>query len=149
MNINDEKSESNMTDQEKNKQVISVLLDVVWRQGKLDRLSDFWTSDCINHADPAAVPGLEALHDYHASFSGILSALSDVSLVIERQVAEGDLVTTQINMKARHTGELLGIPASGREVELASIRIDRLANGKIAEHWSVTDMAAFTQQLKS
>jgi predicted ester cyclase len=138
-----------MTNQEKNKHVVSSLLDVVWRHGKLERLSDFWTSDCINHADPTAASGLEALHKYHASFSGVFSALSDVSLDIERQVAEGDLVTTQINMKARHTGDLFGIAASGREVELATIRIDRITNGKIAEHWSIADMAGFMQQLKS
>jgi predicted ester cyclase len=137
-----------MTDPEKNKKVISSLLDVVWRHRKLERLSDFWTSDCINHADPTAVPGLVALYAYHASFTGICSALSDVSLVIERQIAEGDLVTTQINMKARHTADLFGIPASGRQLALETIRIDRFTNGKIAEHWSIADMAGFMQQLK-
>lgn len=95
-----------MTDQHKNKQVIANLLEVVWRQGELDKLPDFWTSDCINHADPSALPGLEALHNYHAGFSTILLALSDVSIAIERQVAEGQFVTSQIAMKALHKGEL-------------------------------------------
>jgi predicted ester cyclase len=138
-----------MNNLETNKRIISNLLESVWRQGELDRLSEFWTSDCINHADLAAVSGLDALYAYHASFGAVFSGLSDVSLVIERQIAEADMVTTQIRMTARHTGELFGIPASAKHVELATIRIDRLVDGRIAEHWSIADMMGFMQQLRS
>jgi predicted ester cyclase len=138
-----------MNNLEINKRVISNLLESIWRQGKLDQLSEFWTSDCMNHADPVASHGLEALHAYHASFDAIFSGLSDVSLQVERQIAEGDMVTTHIKMTARHTGEVFGVLASGRHMELATIRLDRLVGGKIAEHWSIADMMGFMQQLKS
>jgi len=44
-------------------------------------------------------------------------------------------------------GELLGIPATGRPVETEGIAIHRIANGKIAEYWGVTDTVRVLQQV--
>jgi predicted ester cyclase len=41
----------------------------------------------------------------------------------------------------RHTGEMMGIPPSGKDVHVRGIEIWRCANGKIAEHWGVVDMS--------
>jgi predicted ester cyclase len=66
---------------------------------------------------------------------------------IKMQVAEGDLVVSQILGTGVHTGELLGIPATNRQVETEGIVIHRVRSGKIVEYWSVTDMAGVLQQL--
>lgn len=138
-----------MTNPTENKQTILSLVEVVWRQGKLERLSDFWTNNYVNHADPSGVPGLESLQKYHAGIAPMFSELSDISITVDRQIAESDLVTSQIRMNARHTGELFGMPGTGKLIELITIRIDRLKDKKIAEHWSVADIMGLMQQLKS
>jgi predicted ester cyclase len=46
-----------------------------------------------------------------------------------------------------HQGELLGVPASGKSVEFESIDIIRLEDGKVAEHWGVTDTMTLMQQI--
>ena len=51
-------------------------------------------------------------------------------------------------MTAKHTGAFFGTPPTGKTVSLATIRIDRLRDRTIAEHWSVADMAGLLQQLK-
>lgn len=66
---------------------------------------------------------------------------------IGMQVAEGDLVVSQIVGRGVHAGELLGIPATNREVETQGIAIHRVRDGKIVEYWSVTDVARVLQQL--
>jgi predicted ester cyclase len=63
------------------------------------------------------------------------------------QVAEDDLVVSHLVGRGLHTGELLGIPATNREVETEGIVIHRVRDGKIAEYWSVTDLARVLQQL--
>ena len=99
------------------------------------------SADCVNHADPStANRGIEALRHYHEQFGQAFAAFSDPTIQIEQQVAEDDRVVTQMVTRARHT-------ASGKSVSLATIRIDRLAGGKIAEHWSVADMAGLMQQI--
>lgn len=133
---------------EANKARIRESIEVVWRQGALDRLAEFWTEDCINHAAPAGTEqGLAALYAYHEQFAAFLAAFSDVQITLQQQVAEADRVVTQILTTARHTGPFMGHPGTGRAVALATIRIDRLHDGRIAEHWSVADMAGFMAQL--
>ena len=48
---------------------------------------------------------------------------------IPLQVAEGDLVVSLIVGFGRHEGELLGIPATGNEVETEGIAIHRIRDG--------------------
>ena len=66
---------------------------------------------------------------------------------IPMQVAEDDLVVSYIVGRGVHEGELLGIPASHKEIETAGIAIHRVRDGKIVEYWSVTDVARVLQQL--
>jgi predicted ester cyclase len=129
------------SDTRHNKLLIADFIDVVWRKGELDKLPTFWTADCVNHADPSASNrGLQSLRHYHEEFGQAFAAFSQPTIQIEQQIAEGDRVVTQMVTQARHT-------ASGKSVSLATIRIDRLAGGKIAEHWSVADMAGLMRQI--
>src|SRR5215211_6282526 len=56
------------------------------------------------------------------------------------QVAEGDLVVSHVVGRGVHAGELLGIPATNKEVETEGIAIHRIRDGKIVQYWSVTDV---------
>jgi steroid delta-isomerase-like uncharacterized protein len=62
-------------------------------------------------------------------------------------VAEGDSVVARTTMTGTHEGEMLGVPASGKQVTQPSITIFRLANGKITEGWFAADNLSFMQQL--
>ena len=46
-----------------------------------------------------------------------------------------------------HAGELLGIPATNKEVETEGIAIHRVRDGKIVEYWAVSDIARVLQQV--
>jgi predicted ester cyclase len=63
------------------------------------------------------------------------------------QVAEDDLVASLIVGRGLHTGELMGIPATNKEVETQGIAIHRIRDGKIVEYWAVTDVARVLQQV--
>ncbi len=66
---------------------------------------------------------------------------------IRMQVGEGDLVVSHIVGRGVHVGELLGIPATNREVETDGIVIHRIRDGEITEYWSVSDIARVLQQV--
>jgi predicted ester cyclase len=63
------------------------------------------------------------------------------------QVPEGDLLVSHVVGRGVHTGELLGIPATKKEVETEGIAVHRVRDGKIVEYSSVTDVARVLQQL--
>ena len=66
---------------------------------------------------------------------------------IRMQVAEGDLVVSQIVGIGVHEGEFLGIPATHKEVETEGMVIHRIREGKISEYWSVVDVARVLAQV--
>lgn len=139
-----------MTTSDAYKKIVIDLINVVWTQGNLDALPSFWTDNCINHADPSAEKvGLTALRRYHAEYSQTFTSFSEVSIAVPQQVGEGDRVVTQIRTTAKHTGPFMGMAPTGRVVELATIRIDRFVEDKIAEHWSVADMAGLLMQISA
>lgn len=137
--------------EEQNKRAVREMVRVVWTDHDLAALPTYWTEDCLNHSAPEANRvGLDALRAYHEGFlTGFLPALTNPKIEFVQQVAEGDRVVSQMLLRADHTGPLFGHPPTGRDVTLASIRIDRFEGGKIAEHWSVADMAGFLKQLGS
>lgn len=139
-----------MSTPESNKETVRRFIQVVWTEGKVQELGAYWTTDCVNHADPSPVNrGLDALRRYHEQFGQAFASFADVHIDISQQVAEGDRVVTQIATRAKQTALFMGLPATGKTATLATIRIDRFEGGKIAEHWSVADMAGMMQQLKA
>ena len=74
--------------------------------------------------------------------------MPDLQLIVEDQIAEGDKVATRWRMCGTHSGaEFMGMPPTGRKVDVTGISIDRLVKGKIAEHWSAEDALGMMQQL--
>ena len=131
------------------KQIVRAFIGAVWERRDLASLATFWTEDCVNHALPGPNNrGLVVLRAYHEQFFATFDAFSNVRIEIVQQVAEADRVVTQLTTRGEHSGPFSGIAATGRAVSLAAIRIDRLEDGKIAEHWSIADLAGCMQQLQ-
>jgi predicted ester cyclase len=75
---------------------------------------------------------------YKRQVAGYVAAFSNVSIVIEEQLAAGDKVASRITGRATHDRtELLGAAPTGREVSYMAILIHRICGGKIAEEWGV------------
>ena len=62
-------------------------------------------------------------------------ALTDLETVTRVLVSEGDRVVAHTAFYATHSGELLGVPATGRRIEFHSIEMWRVQDGKLIEHW--------------
>ena len=140
-----------MNDTDRNKQIIQNFIQVVWNGRDLSALKDFWAEDCVNHAmQRTDNHGLNALRIYHDSFfDDFFSAFPDIQIEIVQQVAEGDRIATYITSKGTHSGEFYSIPPTGKHISTSVIRIDRVRDGKITEHWSVSDAASLMQQIQS
>jgi predicted ester cyclase len=68
-------------------------------------------------------------------------------VTIEELVAEADKVAVRRSYAGTHQGKLLGIPPTGKQLQLGGISIFRLAGGKITEQWEQLDRLALMQQL--
>lgn len=102
----------------------------------------------VNHSAPPGQPnGREGLWN---TFSKVLHpGLSTLKVQVLDQVAEQDKVTTRKRITGRHSGELLGIAATGREVVIDVIDIVRVENGQYVEHWGINSLASVLAALKT
>src|SRR5919112_865311 len=103
--------------------------------GDLDTLDELLAPDFIDHSlQPGQEPGREGFMQLVAQLS---AAVSNASVLVEDQAAEGDKVISRLTMKRTHDrGEYLGFPPSGMEIKTTAILIHRISEGKIVEEWS-------------
>ena len=133
---------------EENKAVARRFREDLWNTGDLDLVGRLFDRDCVVHArvpfttdftrGPDAVGQLVLF--YRMAFSG-------VRMTIEEIVAEGDLVVTRWSGRGLHTGDLLGLPPTGRETFTTGMDMLRIRDGKIAEGWVSWDVLALIEQL--
>jgi steroid delta-isomerase-like uncharacterized protein len=76
------------------------------------------------------------------------AGMPDYSLEPLDIITEGNKVVVRFIIHGKHTGDLMGMPATGNVVKLNGIIIYEMENGKIANQWLEADMAAFMQQLQ-
>lgn len=76
-----------------------------------------------------------------------MTAFPDGHHVFEMADAAGDYVLLNGYFTGTHKQEFHGIPATGRVVRCSFTMIDKVIDGKLVEHRSDFDTAAFTQQL--
>jgi predicted ester cyclase len=110
----------------------------------LDKTYETYVShDLINHA----FGGAYDRDGWLAADSGLVAAFSDLHVEVLDQIVDGDRVATRFSMTGTQTGEFFGIPARGAKATLTGTAFDRIAEEKIAEHWSDADLGGFMQQL--
>jgi steroid delta-isomerase-like uncharacterized protein len=79
--------------------------------------------------------------------SSFADAFPDLRLTVEDVVANEDRTAARVTFRGTHHGDFQGVPATGRSVTFTSIEFNRMADGKIAEHWVELDLLGLLQQL--
>jgi steroid delta-isomerase-like uncharacterized protein len=125
-------------------QVIATLIDAMNR-GDLDAAIGLVAEDGVDHTPvPGQGPGREG---WKGKWEYLMSAFSDVSFTIEQSVEQGDTVATRYVFRGTHTGDFLGMPATGKSFEVLSLDMVRVRDGQIVDHWGLLDMPAVMTQL--
>jgi steroid delta-isomerase-like uncharacterized protein len=104
--------------------------------------------DAINHEletfEPSGARGPEPVRRYLRAFR---FAFPDLQVKVMDQLADGDRVVTRWQMEGTQSNRLMGIEASHRPINVEGIRIDRIADGRIAETWNHWDTMGMLRQL--
>ncbi|MCA9135193.1 MAG: ester cyclase [Planctomycetales bacterium] len=75
--------------------------------------------------------------------SSILQAFDPLRLTVDRVVSEGNTVVAYWQVHKRHVGEFLGIPPTGRWVEIRGSSLAVFSKGRLIQardHWDVQDL---------
>jgi len=77
----------------------------------------------------------------------LLPAIPDMRLDIEDVIAEGEKVLVRLTIRGTQRGELMGIPPTGRAIEVAVLDLFHIRDGKLVEHWALLDNLGMLRQL--
>ena len=130
---------------EENKALLRRYMAEVHNKGNLDALDQFYATDQVDHnAFPGMPPGIEGMRK---TYDIIHSAFSNIQVTIEDMITEEDRIVVRFTASGKHSGEFMGLPATGKEFSVMEIRIYRIDNGKIVEQWGLMDTSSMMQQL--
>jgi steroid delta-isomerase-like uncharacterized protein len=128
---------------EANKTVIRRLIDDFWNKQNFSIVDELCTPEMIYQNDGASLRRQEV----KALFVQIRTAFPDMRISIDDLVAEGDKVAVRWTSYGTHQGELLGIPATNRQMTMTGLTIYRIAGGRVVEAWSNADSLGVLRQL--
>jgi predicted ester cyclase len=77
----------------------------------------------------------------------LLPGIPDLELPIEDVIAEGEKVLVRLRVRGTHGGELMGIPATGRKIDIGVLDLFQIRDGKLIEHWALLDNLGMLRQL--
>jgi predicted ester cyclase len=131
---------------EANKALFRRFIEEVVNHGNMVVADEIMAPDFAEHEElPPQIPrnreGVKQL------FTMLRSGLPDMQVIIEDEIAEGDRVVFRLLFRGTHQGTFMGIPPTGRQVSYEVIDIARIADGKLVEHWGLSDNLSFLQQL--
>jgi steroid delta-isomerase-like uncharacterized protein len=129
----------------KNKATAMALNDAFFR-GDSVAMDSMLAPDFVEHQ---VIPGItgsgrhlldQMIASYHAAFP-------DPKFTVISMTAEGDYVNDYGTLTATNTGSFMGMPATNKAIKVDGSDCFRFSNGKLAEHWGLSDDAAMMQQL--
>lgn len=134
-----------MTVIERNKEATRRTLEEILPACDVDALAEVVDADIVSRGRRPDEPlGFEGVK---RTMLWLASVFSDQRWEIHDMIAEGDLVAVRVTHHGRHTGDLMGIPPTGRDVAYQYVHFLRYRDGKAIEQWSVRDDMTLMRQL--
>lgn len=115
-------------------------------KGNIEVIDELVADDYLDHSPPP-FPGLAAGREGLKQAFKLFAKATPGKHRIEDQIAEGDKVVTRLTSFGKHDGDLPGAPRTGNDMEMTSITIHRIAEGKLVEKWSEKDMLRMLRQI--
>ena len=128
-----------------NKNVITMFIEDILNQGRLERADDLVIEDFVELDPlPGQTQGREGLKQVVREMR---TSFPDMHWKAEEMIAEGEKVSTRFTWTGTQHGPFLGIPATGRQIVVKGVVIDRLVAGKMADSRILMDTLGMLQQL--
>ena len=127
---------------EANKALIHKWIDA-WTANNLEVLDEIFAQEYSVNGTLIGVEGVkQAVQFLHSVFADISAELHEI-------VAEEDKVVIRWTIRGRHAGNFMGIPPTGKDLELTGINIYQILDNKIVANHEQTNISEIIQKLKA
>lgn len=135
-----------LRNEDQNRKIIQRYYEEVWNQGKLEVLDELLAANYINHTPsvPDPLPGPDGLKPI---VSAIRKGFPDLHYEIKDIIVNDSMAVARVIMTGTHQNKLFNLSPTGKKISVNQINIEKIKNGKVIEHWRVTDELTMMKQL--
>ena len=126
------------------KTIIRRFMEEAINKGNFSVLDEVIHPDYIYRSPDQELQGIESLRGL---FTAYRDAFPDLNIQIDDMIIDGDKSVTCFTLTGTHEGELMGIPATGKQVKVNGMVLSRFKDDKIIEEWELLDQFTLFQQL--
>jgi predicted ester cyclase len=121
------------TPMEDGKRIVTRYLEEIVNHGRFEVADEILADDFVNHTAGGGVgSGRKGFVD---SLRALRIAFPDWTVSITAMIAEGDLVSDHLSVRATHTGQAAGMAPTGEKLSGELMHLWRLSKGRLAEGW--------------
>lgn len=114
--------------------------------GDIEGFAAMLADDFVEHEEtPGLAPTKDGVKEFFRMYR---AAFPDLRMNPEDVIVSGDTVVVRARATGTHHGDFMGMPATGKQIDVQLIDIIRFGDDGLAhEHWGVVDVMAMMQQL--
>ncbi|MCG3212686.1 MAG: hypothetical protein FOGNACKC_06378 [Anaerolineae bacterium] len=130
---------------EANKRILRRFFEELFNTGDLSIADEIVADNYVNHNNiPGEPPGRDGLK---AFVTLLRTSFPDIHFTVDDQIAEGGKVVTRLHFTGTHQGEFMGVPPTGKTINVTAINIQCVSGGQIQETWLDWDALGSLHQL--
>ncbi len=129
-----------------NAAIMRRFIEEVWNKGNMAVADEIFHADATSPSAPMLPNGPAAVKMLAGMFR---QAMPDYHMEILQLLADSDRVFARFSQSGTQTGELMGVPASGKKATWTEMGILRFAGGQVVESWYSVDMLGLMQQIST
>lgn len=110
--------------------------------GNLALLDKYVAPGYVEHSE-----GFQGVEPFRQQISAFRAAFPDLHVSIDDLLIDGDRFASRTTVTGTHTGDLMGMPATGRRISVGAVDMGRIEDGRAKERWGGLDMYSMLTQL--
>lgn len=119
----------------------------IFQAGRLEVADEILSPDFMIHAPGYPPEWSRGTEGTKQLATAIIEGIPDRRITHDETIAEGDKVMIRWTMTGTHSGELMGVPPTGRPIEVTGFDLFRIEDGKLTELWQNWDQLRLMQQI--
>jgi predicted ester cyclase len=123
---------------DENKRLVHFWFEEAWNQGRTEIIDQLVAPDCLIYGLGDPLRGPDPFKEFHRQYT---SAFPDLKIEVHQVVAEGDWTAQRFGGVGTHTGDGLGVAATGNPVSFTAMSFTRWKDGRMIEAHNTVDFA--------
>ena len=124
------------------KEVLDGIYEAI-NTGNLALLDKHVAPDYVEHSE-----GFQGVEPFKQQIAAFRAGFPDLHVTIDDLLlTDSDRFASRTTITGTHTGDLMGVPATGKHVSVEAVDIGRVENGQAKERWGGMNMFSLLTQL--